>query len=260
MLLKTKLSMLFVSLCTCLLILSLSGAALAHPLLAELKPNLMSKDFEQAVLEVIKRNPDVIIDSVRAYQTKQSSDQRRADLQRSAQNPVKVDIRRAPKQGAATAPFTLVEFSDFQCPYCIRVQPTLKTFLAKYKGQIQFAYLHLPLSIHTQAKAAAQATWAADQQGKFFEYHDRLFALDGNLQADTYWQVAKELGLDIVKFNRDRQSPQAVAYVEADIKQADQLGIQSTPTFVLNGILFTGALPLEGFEEVMQIANTQMIK
>lgn len=222
------------------------------PLAAGAQP---SAELEQQVLEIIKRNPQVVLDSIRAYQEESARAQRRAEWQQYLSQPVKVDIKNAPILGAVDAPLTLVEFSDFECPYCMRVQPTIKALLEKYKGQIRLAYLHLPLPMHSQAQAAALAAWAAGQQGKFFEYHDRLFDLKGKIQPSSYEKIAQDLKLNLAKFNKDRQSPQALAQVEADEQQAAKLGINGTPTFVLNGVLIPGSLPLEEFEEVIKLVQ-----
>ena len=214
-------------------------------------------ELEQQVLEIIKRNPQVVLDSIRAYQEESARAQRRAEWQQYLSQPIKVDVQNAPMLGAVDAPLTLVEFSDFECPYCMRVQPTIKALLEKYKGKLRLAYLHLPLPMHSEAQPAALAAWAAGKQGKFFEYHDRLFALNGNIQPSSYEQIAQDLRLNVVKFNKDRQSPQALAQVEADEQQAGKFGINGTPTFVLNGVLMSGAFPLEDFEEVIELVQSK---
>jgi protein-disulfide isomerase len=250
------------------LIIPLFVLTVAAGVLAQSTPSPASKpttelspaQLEQMVLEIIRRNPQVIIDSVNNYQNEQVRVQRRAEWQQQLKQQMQVDLKNAPILGNPSASLTLVEFSDFQCPYCIQAQPTLKALLQKYKGKIRLAYLHLPLSIHPEAKAAAQAAWAAGQQGKFFAYHDRLFSLAGALQPESYVQIAQDLGLDLVKFNRDRQSPQASAQIESDLQQAAKLGIQGTPSFVLNGILLRGALPIADFEDAIQFVESQKSK
>ncbi len=213
--------------------------------------------FEQQVLEVIKRNPDAVVDAIRVYQSRSAKDQRRAEWQQFIANPARVDTTKAPSLGKADAPFTLVEFSDFQCPFCVKAQPTIKALLAKYPDKVRLVFMHLPLPMHKQAKAAAQASWAAGQQGKFFEFHDQLFGLSEKIEASSFEQIAQNLKLDLVKFNKDRQSPEAIAQVEADINQAEGIGVEGTPTFVLNGVIVRGALALEDFEEVIKLIEAQ---
>ena len=221
-------------------------------------PNLeqqVSPKLEQQVLEIIKRHPQVVIDSIRAYQAEKAHAQNLAQWQKYLSQPVKVNIQNAPILGADDASLTLVEFADFQCPFCMRVQPTIKALLEKHKGQMRLVYMHLPLPMHSTAKAAAMAAWAAGQQGKFFEYHDRLFALKGKIRPENYEQIAQDLKLNIAKFNNDRQSPQALAQVEADQQQAEKLDINGTPTFVLNGVLMPGVFTVEDFEEAIKLVQ-----
>ncbi|WP_218079965.1 DsbA family protein [Anthocerotibacter panamensis] len=209
-----------------------------------------SPELEQQVIEIIKRNPQVILDAVRTYQ-------RRAQWQDALNKRVTVDLKNAPVLGPAEAALTLVEFSDFQCPFCVRARLTVRELMDKYKGKIRLAYVHLPLPIHDQAKPAALAAWAAGRQGKFFEYHDRLFDLMEKITPESFEVIAKDLGLDLAKFNLDRKGPQALAQIEADEKQAQALGLDGTPTFVLNGVVLRGALPLSDFEEVIQLLQSK---
>lgn len=215
--------------------------------------------LKETILEVIKQNPKAIIDAVNSYQKEQAKEEFREQLRQYVEQPAKVDIRNAPILGEQAASLTLVEFSDFQCPYCQEEQPILKALMEKYKGRMRIAYMHLPLPMHRQAKSAAQAAWAAGKQGKFFEYHDRLFALETRIRPGDYEQIAKDLDLNLEDFNRDRSSPQAVAQVEADVQQAERLGIQGTPSFVLNGIVLRGALPMSSFEEAIELLDEQKV-
>jgi len=212
---------------------------------------------EQQVLEIIRRNPQVILEAVAKYREDQGRNQQFSEWQQNLAKPVVVDVTQAPSLGPADALYTLVEFSDFECPFCFRATNTIKTLMEKYKGQMRLVYLHWPLPTHEQARPAALAAWAAQQQGKFFEYHDRLFALQTKLTPEAYVTIAKDLGLDLAKFNQDRESPQALAQVEADFKQGEQLGVQGTPTFVLNGVVVRGARPLADFETVIKLLATR---
>jgi protein-disulfide isomerase len=214
----------------------------------------LSSTLEKQVLEVIRRHPEVIVESVGKYQTEQRKVQRTAEIKEFLKNPLKVDISNAPVLGPADAAITLVEFSDFQCPFCVRSQEVLNVLKEKYKGKLRTAFLHFPLEqLHPQAKPAALAAWAAGQQGKFFEYHDRLFALQEKILPTSFELIAQELKLDLVRFNQDRNSPQAEARIKADMQIGTTLGVKSTPTFVLNGIPLEGAQPLDVFEEVIKL-------
>jgi protein-disulfide isomerase len=214
----------------------------------------LSPALEKQVLEVIRRHPEVILESVGKYQTEQRKTQRSAEIKAFLKNPLKVDISNAPILGSADAALTLVEFSDFQCPFCVRSQEVLNVLKEKYKGKLRIAFLHFPLEqLHPQAKPAALAAWAAGQQGKFFEYHDRLFALQEKILPTSFESIAEDLKLDLARFNRDRNSPQAEARIKADMEIGTGLGIKSTPTFVLNGVPLEGAQPLDVFEEVIKL-------
>lgn len=238
-----------------LLVPLLLGVLVGGPVLAQTPPvptPLPPADLEKQVIEIIRRNPQIIVEAVRNYQAENARSQRRAAWQKYLTQPVTVDIKDAPTQGPADASLTLVEFSDFLCPFCVRAQPATKALLEKYKGQMRLAYFHFPLPNNKESRPAAYAAWAAGQQGKFFEYHDRLFALQGNITPESYERIAGELKLDLPRFNQDRQGPEAKAQIEADEKQARSLGFEGTPTFVLNGVVLRGALPLEEFEEVIR--------
>lgn len=137
--------------------------------------------------------------------------------------------------GEATAAATLVEFSDFQCPACAAFYPIVKQLKAKYGADLRVAYKHYPLPQHTFAKKAAEAAEAAGEQGKFWEYHDVLFDNQENLKIEDLKKYAADLGLDTAKFNEALDSGKFTKKVEADEALANKLGINSTPTFYLNG-------------------------
>ena len=122
----------------------------------------------------------------------------------------------------------------------------------KHKDNVTLVFKHLPLTrIHPQAIPAAQAAWAAQQQGKFWEYHDALFEQQDKLGEELYLEVANSLGLDIDKFNSDRQSEAATALIEKDVELARKIGVSGTPFFVMNGETLSGAVQLSQFEEIL---------
>lgn len=209
--------------------------------------------LEPLVLDIIRRNPKIVLDSLTKYQTALNHDRQLEAIKKNLEKPTSVDLSKAVVLGKPNATYTLVEFADFQCPYCIQVHPTIQALLKKYKDQIRFAFLSLPLPSHEQAQPAAQAAWAAGKQGKFFEFHDRLFALQGKIKPEDYETIAKDLKLNLDKFNSDRDSEAAKAAVQADVKQAMEIGLTGTPSFVFNGVLLQGALPLEDFEGVIDL-------
>jgi protein-disulfide isomerase len=163
-----------------------------------------------------------------------------------------VDVATAPAKGTASATVTVAEFSDFQCPFCLGVNATLRELEDKYKDRVRFVWKHLPLvGIHPQAMGAALAAEAARNQGKFWEYHDKLFANQQNLEPGDLRRYGQELGLDIARFDKDREDPELKTKILDDMAQATSLGVKSTPTFFINGRLVKGAMPFETFATII---------
>ncbi len=169
-----------------------------------------------------------------------------------AEPPVqKIEVGKAPVKGPANAPVTIVAWSDFECPFCSRVLPTLKQLEDEYKGKIRVAFKHQPLPFHANAKLAAAASMAAHEQGKFWEYHDKLFANQkalGRAQLEGY---AEELKLDMGKFRAALDSGKYNEHVEADSAEGARVGANGTPTFFINGRTLVGAQPIDAFKRVI---------
>lgn len=214
----------------------------------------IGNDFETKVLQVIRDHPEAIIQSLQAYQQEQRAQQekrRQAFLQQMKADPKSV-IAQSPTKGATAQNIVLLVFSDFQCPYCATVQQTLKQFMAKHPNQVTLVYKHLPLvEIHPQALPAAFSAWAAGQQGKFWEFHDALFAKQKDLGEPLYQATAKALNLDLTQFERDRNSDAAAIAIGQDIDMARTLAIEGTPFLVMNGEVIPGAVELADFERVL---------
>jgi len=154
--------------------------------------------------------------------------------------------------GPQDAPITIVEFSDFQCPYCRRWhEEVFETLLGSYPGQIRIVYRHLPLtSIHPDAFAAAEAAMCAGEQSAFWEYHDKLFSSE-TLGTGIYTQYAQELNLDMTAFDACMTGHRFQQAIQKDSDFAINLGISSTPTFFINGLAIVGAQPLDVFQQVI---------
>jgi len=165
---------------------------------------------------------------------------------------VKVATNGAPIRGDEHAPVTLVEFSDFHCPFCKQVQPTLTTLLDRYPGKVKLVYRDLPLQeLHPQAPRAAEAARCAQEQGKFWQYHDVLFRQAPKAGDDALKQYATEVGLDGEKFAGCLSGNVHRGAVQRDIEEATKLGLQGTPAFFINGRLISGAQPLEKFVQII---------
>jgi protein-disulfide isomerase len=157
-----------------------------------------------------------------------------------------------PSFGGATAPVTIVEFSDYQCPYCQRVEPTIKRLRATYGDKIRFVWKDYPLTqIHPQAFKAGEAAHCAGDQGKYWELHDVLFNKQQELQLDDLKRHAIELGLNTATFNQCLDSSKYEARVREGLAEGSALGVNSTPTIFINGRRLSGAQPFEVFAAVI---------
>jgi protein-disulfide isomerase len=157
-----------------------------------------------------------------------------------------------PSRGPADARVTIVEFSDFQCPFCKREAPVVREVLAKYPQDVRLVYRQLPLSnIHPRAQAAAEASLCAHEQGRFWEYHDGLFDSPGNFSDADFARLASSAGLDAKKHASCLADGRTRAQVAADAAAAESVGITGTPAFVINGILLSGAQPASKFSEII---------
>ena len=155
-------------------------------------------------------------------------------------------------RGAANAPVTIVEFSDFQCPFCERVEPTLKRIRETYGDKVRLVWKDFPLTrIHPEALKAAEAGNCAREQGKFWEFHDRLFANQQSLQPAALKAHAVAVGLDPVAFNTCFDAAKHGQRVQDQMSLGTRLGVNSTPTSFINGRLVTGAVPYEAYAAVI---------
>jgi protein-disulfide isomerase len=159
-----------------------------------------------------------------------------------------------PFMGPADALVTIIEFSDFQCPYCRRVQPALKKLMKEYEGRVKLVFRDFPLRrIHPQAQKAAEAAQCAADQNQFWPYHDKLFATSSLLPHDLK-NYAKELGLDTEQFNTCLDSDKYAQEVEKDLQDGENAGVSATPSFFVNGQPLSGAASYERFQELVEAA------
>lgn len=184
-----------------------------------------------------------------AQQQAMKSEQERMDNQ--FKNPVKVDIGSSPVRGNASAKVTIVEFSDFQCPFCQRGANTMEEVLKEYPNDVKLVFKNLPLPFHEKAKPAAKAALAAGKQGKFWEMHDQLFKNQGALGDELFAKLAQDLSLDMAKFKADMESPEIAKVVDDDAELARKVGVNGTPGFFVNGVLVSGAQPLPAFKAII---------
>ncbi len=155
-------------------------------------------------------------------------------------------------KGDPRAPVTIVEFSDFQCPYCKKSESTLHELLAKYKGRVKLAYLDFPLrEIHPQAESAAEAARCAGEQGRFWEYHDALYADQSKLDGAELLAQARALHLDEKSFQSCLDGGKFKSKIDADLAQGSKVGVAGTPGFFVNGVFLSGARPEADFEKII---------
>jgi protein-disulfide isomerase len=156
---------------------------------------------------------------------------------------VEIDIDGHPTRGAPMARVTIVEFSDFECPYCGRATPIVERLLEEYPGEVRLVFMNYPLPAHTHAMPAARAAVAAGLQGKFWEMHDLLFDHQTQLTDEDLDRYAESIGLDMERFHADLRSPEVQASVDADRDLGHELDVDGTPTIFINGRRFREGPP-----------------
>lgn len=212
------------------------------PLAATAAP-LTRADVEAIVGQYLETHGDKTLAGIARYQQQKQAAQAAAVIK--YYNPTK---------GPKNAPVTIVEFLDYECPFCSRVQPTLEQLRGQYGARIRWVAKYLPLSFHPKARPAAYAAQAAHIQGKFWEYNDKLWERQEFLGDQTYEAIAKELGLNMDKFNKDRASAAVKAAVDGDLADAQSVGAGGTPYFLINGKALSGAQPAEAFTDAIEEA------
>ena len=162
------------------------------------------------------------------------------------------DLEGRPTLGPKDAPVTIVEFSDFHCPFCKRVTPTLDQLMKNYPGKIRRVWRHYPLAMHVGADRTHEASECANEQGKFWEYHDKLFETQGGPRDDAaLLNFAEQIGLNKEKFGKCLSGEKYKALVQEEIAKGNQAGVQGTPAVFVNGRLVSGAQPYENFDRIV---------
>jgi len=162
-----------------------------------------------------------------------------------------VSAAKGATKGQPNAPIEMIEFSDFQCPFCQRAHATVEQVLATYGDRIRFVYRHYPVQGHAAAKPAAEASECAKEQGKFWPFHDRLFANTSKLSDADLKAHAAAVGVDTATFNACVDSHKYRSVVEADARDGDAVGVNGTPAFYINGRMISGAQPFEVFKKLI---------
>jgi protein-disulfide isomerase len=174
-----------------------------------------------------------------------------AGFQMLLEEPRVVVEAKGPSRGPTEAKVTIVEFSDFECPYCSRAEESVTQVMDRYAGKVRLVYRHFPLSFHPHAQKAAEAAACADAQGKFWEMHKQLFANQQKLAPDELKGHAAAVGLDAAKFATCLDTSATKALVDADQKVGSEAGVTGTPAFFINGKVLSGAQPFEEFQKAI---------
>ncbi|HEY1270114.1 MAG TPA: thioredoxin domain-containing protein [Candidatus Binatia bacterium] len=221
---------------------------------------------QEALRNALREHPEVLIEFLKVHKSEvlkiineAVSESRLAQEQRSLEdslkNPYKPQIsERTRIRGNRTAKYTLVEYADFQCPYCGNSYPTVEKLRTKYGDDLRFVYKHLPLSsIHPQALPAARYMEAISLQSedKAWNFYDIVFKNQSKLSESFYQETAKSIGVDLDRLAADLNSDKVAAAINADVKEAGEMGFNATPGFLLNGIPIRGAYPLDYFENII---------
>ena len=232
-------------------------AKVAQPTDAEIK-----KVFEENKEQLGNATLDQVKDQIVQYLLRQSVQARRQavidELKKKYPTTVllkppvvQVSLGSTPPKGNAAAPVTIIEFSDYQCPFCKRVEPTVQQVLKAYgPDKVRFAYRNFPLPFHNDARPAAEAAGCAAEQGKFWEYHEKLMAAK-ELSTDNLKKLAGEVGVDQKQFDSCIAAEKFKDAIEKDIAAGEEAGVNGTPAFFINGRMIDGAQPFEKFKEVI---------
>ncbi len=231
--------------------------------------------LKEKMAAAIKENPTIVTDAIRANpvafveafqdaarnaqqeMAKKAEEEEKKKLEDSYNNPLQPEFRADESfRGSKEGQIVLVEYSDFECPFCKRGYDTVMSLLKKYDGKIKFVYKHLPLSFHQHAAMGAKYYEACRMQGsdKAFKFHDLVFDNQRSLQGggEKFFQtMAKQAGCDLKKVAKDINDPKVAARISQDEKEAAKFGMQGTPGFLLNGVPVKGAYPQTHFEMII---------
>lgn len=235
---------------------------------SELKDDVRAilKNNPSIIVEIINENPGIIIEALqnanvkaKALHAAQTEKAEKRKFDAAFSNPLKPVIRKDEAiRGKRGAPITIVEYSDFQCPFCVRGNQTVMALMKKYKGNIQFVYKHLPLSFHSEAKRTAQYYEAIRMQSNqlAFKFHDNVFADISKLRSGekALKSFAKKAGVNMKKLAQTLKNKIEVinARILEDMNEASKFNFQGTPGFLVNGIPVKGAYPIEHFDGIIE--------
>ena len=199
---------------------------------------------------------EFIVEAQQDFQRKkvrEDAEREEAEREKAIKNPLKADLNGARTRGPASAPITIVEYSDFQCPYCTQGYKNLEQLRKIHGDKLRVVFKNFPLNFHPQAMPAAQWFEAISMQSaeKGWAFHDALFENQSKLGEEYFKALAKDLGLDVAKAAKDAKSEGVAKKIEADIAEAKKFGIEGTPAYLINGVPLRGAYPVSEFEKII---------
>jgi protein-disulfide isomerase len=217
---------------------------------AQLPKDAKFEEYKERIVAFIKRQNNQ--EQAKAVFSKLRS---KAEVKVTLAPPPKPRIEveaKGPSTGPENAKITLVEFSDFECPFCARAKETVDKVMKKYDGKVKLVFRHFPLSFHPHAKKAAEASVCAHAQNKFWPFYDALYADQGKLEDKELRGTAEKVGLNLSQYDTCMQKNEGSAIVDEDMRAAEKAGVKGTPAFFINGIVLSGAQPFEQFEQVIE--------
>jgi protein-disulfide isomerase len=219
---------------------------------SQLPPGSKFEAYKDRIVDQMTQRPKQ--EAARTFFEKLKKD---GQVQIKLSEPRVVVEAKGPARGPANAKITMIEFSDFQCPYCGRAHDTVEEVMHAYAGKIRLIFRNYPLEFHPFAAKAAEAALCADEQGKFWEYYDLLFANQQKLDVPQLKEHAGAVGLDAGKFTACLDSGKQAAVVKSDTAAGAKAGVNGTPAFFINGVFLSGAQPLDEFKRVIdqELAN-----
>jgi protein-disulfide isomerase len=209
----------------------------------------------------IPRPKEQVAAQIKSYLEQQAQQKAQGDFYNGLKSKYKVDVKlepirvtvaaNGPAKGPANAPVTIVEFSDFQCPFCSQLIPTLEQVKAKYGDKVRIVFRQYPLPFHQNAAKAAEAALCANEQGKFWELHDVMFKNQNALGVEDLKKSAATLGLNSDEFGKCLDSGKNAATVQSDMKEGSAAGVSGTPAMFINGRFISGAVPIDQITTVI---------
>jgi protein-disulfide isomerase len=236
----------------------------ATPARADISRENLKKALEanpDLVLSALKKADktkffEFIVEAQQDFQRKkvrEDAAREEAEREKAFKNPLKAEIANSLQRGPASAPVTIVEYSDFQCPYCSNGYKNIEELRKIHGDKLRVVFKNLPLNFHPLAMPAAQWLEALALQSpeKAWAFHDALFENQSKLSEEYFKELTKDLGLDVAKAATDAKSEAVQKKIEADIQEAKKFGIEGTPAYLINGVPLRGAYPVDAFEKII---------